>query len=122
MESWVSNVLSSNGIVDCSLKIDDLDSLKITKISYNKLYFTYRSIRYFIISNYDCGDQWFSLYKKEFIEGKWSVTPICSSGWCIADILDLIDDKARLKKNIVYSHIDKNYFVRKLIGNNLVTG
>ena len=78
-------------------------------------------MRYFIIANSDCGDQWYSLYKKEFIDNKCVVTFITSSGWRLANILDLIDDKSRGKRNIIYSHINKEYFVNKLRENKLIS-
>lgn len=120
MEQWINNVLSSNEILEPNLKIEDLNKLKITKIRYNKLYFKYDGIRYFIIANYDCGDQWYSLYRKQFVDGRWVVELIKTSGWTWADINSLLDEKTRSKRNYVYSHIDKEYFVNKLKENNLI--
>lgn len=121
LEQWINNVLSSNEIIKPILKIEDLGKLKITKIRYNKLYFKYDNVRYFIIANYDCGDQWYSLYRKRFIDGKWTVELIKTSGWTWADIDSLLDENSRnWKGNYVYSHINKEYFVNKLKENNLV--
>ena len=120
MEQWINNVLSSNKIIEPALKIDDLNKLKITKIRYDKLYFKYDGIRYFIIANYDCGDQWYSLYRKQFIDGKWVVELMRTSGWTWADIDSLLDKETKSKRNYVYSHIDKEYFVNKLKENNLI--
>ena len=121
MEQWINNVLSSNKIIEPALKIDDLNKLKITKIRYDKLYFKYDGIRYFIIANYDCGDQWYSLYRKQFIDGKCVFELIRTSGWTCADIDSLLDVNSRnWKGTYVYSHIDKEYFVNKLKENNLI--
>lgn len=119
IENWVLNVLKDNNTIDDTLIITDLNKLKITKIRYNKLYFKYNEQRYFIIANYDCGDMWYSLYRKYFIDG-WKVDLITTSGWCYADINSLLDDKSRRSRNIVYSHIDKKFFVEQLVKNNLV--
>ena len=102
------------------MKIDDLNKLKITKIRYDKIYFKYDNVRYFIIANYDCGDQWYSLYRKQFTDDKWTVELIKTSGWTWADIDSLLDENTRSKRNYVYSHIDKGYFVGKLKENNLI--
>lgn len=120
MEQWINNVLSSNEILEPILKIEDLDKLKITKIRYNKLYFKYDGTRYFIIANYDCGDQWYSLYRKQFVDGRWVVELMRTSGWTWADIDSLLDKETKSKRNYVYSHIDKEYFVSKLKENNLI--
>lgn len=102
------------------LIISDIDAIQITKIKYNKLYFKYDGVRYFILAMYDCGDQWYTLYKKEFVNNKWSVTEIISSDYTIASPKNLIDDVAGYKCNIIYSHINKKYFVKQLVENGLV--
>ena len=120
MEQWINNVLSSNGIMQPTLKIEDLNKLKITKIRYDKIYFKYDNVRYFIIAHYDCGDQWYSLYRKQFVDGRWVVELMRTSGWTWADIDSLLDKETKSKRNYVYSHIDKEYFVNKLKENNLI--
>lgn len=120
MEEWIGNVLSSNKLMKSILKIEDLNKLKITKIRYDKIYFKYDGIRYFIIANYDCGDQWYSLYKKEFINGNWLVSQIKTSGWTITNIKEFLDSKTRNKRNYIYSHINKEHFINKLKENNLI--
>lgn len=97
-----------------------MNKLKITKIRYDKIYFKYDGIRYFIIANYDCGDKWYSLYRKQFTDGKWIVELIKTSGWTWADIYSLLDEKTRNKRNYVYSHINKEHFIIKLKENNLI--
>lgn len=120
MEQWLDNVLSSNEILEPNLKIEDLNKLKITKVRYDKIYFKYDNVRYFIIANYDCGDQWYSLYRKQFIDKKCIVELIKTSGWTFADIRDLLDDRTKSKRNYIYTHIDKEYFINKLKENNLI--
>lgn len=120
MQQWINNLLSSNEILESTLKIEDLSKLKITKIRYNKLYFKYDGIRYFIIANYDCGDQWYSLYRKQFVDGRLVVELMRTSGWTWADIDSLLDKETRSKRNYVYSHIDKEHFINKLKENNLI--
>lgn len=119
IDNWINNVMVSNGLADSPLEINDLNKLKITKIKYCKIFFKYDGVRYFILENYDCGDQWFSLYRKEFIDGKCIVNQVSSSGWMIADICDLLDKKDLMGCR-VYSHMDKEYFVNKLRENNLI--
>lgn len=120
MEQWINNILSSNGMLEPSLKINNLTKLKITKIRYDKIYFKYDDTRYFIIANYDCGDQWYSLYRKHFTEDKCIVELIKTSGWTITNIKEFLDEETRSKRNYVYSHIDKEYFINKLKENNLI--
>lgn len=120
MEKWINNVLSSNEMLEPTLKIEDLSKLKITKIRYDKIYFKYENIRYFIVANYDCGDQWYSLYRKYFTEDKCIVELTKTSGWTITNIKEFLDKETRSKRNYVYSHIDKEYFVNKLKENNLI--
>lgn len=129
IENWGLNVLKDNNIIDVRvidsildsiLLITDLNKLQITKIRYDKLYFKYNEQRYFVVANYDCGDSWYSLYKKSPCGKSWNVKLITTSGWCNADIKYLLDDKSRRSRNIVYSHIDKKFFVEQLVKNNLV--
>ena len=120
MQQWINNILSSNEMLESTLKIEDLSKLKITKIRYDKIYFKYENIRYFIVANYDCGDQWYSLYRKHFTEDKCIVELIKTSGWTITNIKEFLDKETRSKRNYVYSHIDKKYFVNKLKENNLI--
>lgn len=120
MNNWINNVLVSNNLLVSPLIITDLNKLKITKIRYDKLYFKYDNTRYFVISHNSCGDQWYSLYRKEFINNKCVVNKIASSGWTLADIMYLLDNKSSRKNCIVYSHIDKEYFVSKLKENKLI--
>lgn len=50
-------------IINNKIIIEDVNKLKITKVNLdlNRLYFTYDNERYFIIANWDCGDEWFTL-------------------------------------------------------------
>lgn len=116
----MNNIISSNRAVNPALKIENFSKLKITKIRYDKIYFKYNNIRYFIVANYDCGDQWYSLYRKQSINSKWTVELIQTSGWTLIDIKEFLDKKTRNTRNYVYSHIDKEYFVNKLKENNLI--
>ena len=120
-ETWIGNVASSNNLSqNGKLKITDLSKLKITKIRYDKIHFKYDGQRYFVIAHWDCGDSWYSLYKKDCIDGYWKVELLTTSGWTGASIDYLLDKKSRTKRNIIYSHIDKKYFVNKLREKNLV--
>ena len=104
-------------IINDKIIIEDIDKLKITKVNLdlNRLYFTYDNERYFIIANWDCGDEWFTLYRKAMLkDGKNKIDIIGESDITLSNIRYLLDDVSLKHKNIVYSHIDKEYFVEQL--------
>lgn len=103
------------------LKINDLSKLKIRKVKSYKLYFDYDNESYLLIDDSD-EDSHMSLYKRNFVaENRIQLEFI--SGAYTSDINQYIKDISKKQPtHLVYSNIDREYFVKKLVENKLVDG
>lgn len=103
------------------LKINDLSKLKIRKVKSYKIYFDYDNKSYLLIDDSD-EDSHMSLYKRNFVaENRIQLEFI--SGAYTSDINQYIKDISKKQPtHIVYSNIDREYFVKKLVEHGLVDG
>lgn len=96
------------------IEIKDLTKLKITKLTSWKIYFDYDGVHYMIIDDSD-EDSHLSLYKRNISNGKVRLT-LVNERITTAGIWYFIRDiSKRHPKSIVYSNIDREYFVKKLL-------
>ena len=94
--------------------IDDIDRLRITLVREDRVNFRYDGILYSIQNNMWDGDGEDGINIKKNINGKFKyVAYLGGESLKTSDICRLNNGK-KFKNNVIYSHIDKGYFVRKL--------
>lgn len=94
--------------------IDDIDRLRITLVREDRVNFRYDGILYSIQNNMWDGDGEDGINIKKNINGKFKyVAYLGGESFKTSDICRLNNGK-KFKNNVIYSHIDKGYFVRKL--------
>ena len=104
------------------LDIQDLDKLKITKIKNWCVYFEYGIEKYLLHGSSEYGEYGIDLYRRHVDEyGRWELEEMSfmesnATNGCLCFIKD-----CRTKKTIVYSHVDKEYFVKKMSWHGLCT-
>lgn len=92
--------------------IDDIDRLRITLVREDRVNFRYDGILYSIQNNMWDGEDGINIKKN--INGKFKyVAYLGGESLKTSDICRLNNGK-KFKNNVIYSHIDKGYFVRKL--------
>ena len=105
------------------INIDDLDSLKITKVKDWAIYFDYDNRHYLLHGSSELGEgSWQDLYERYLdSNGHYELRHIKSimylSEYCAHDYI--LRQKG---KTIVYKNIDKEYFVYKLTKRGFATG
>lgn len=103
------------------LEITDLTKLRITKVTDYKVYFDYEGERYFLLSTFD-EECHLSLYKRDIDNNKIRVTFI-NSRVTSTKIYELVKDISKKRPaHPVYSNIDREYFVKKLVQLDMVSG
>lgn len=102
------------------INITDLKKLKITKVRPWKIYFKYENKNYMLISENE--DEHISFFEREISNGKIRLHFINSTNtW--GGIQSFIKDISKhAVTNVVYTNIDKEFFVKKLIALDLVCG
>lgn len=104
------------------LQIDDLNKLKITKVKRWAIYFTYDNERYLLHGTSDCGESGVTLYKRNWNGTKFKLERIASD-WGDENVeYEYIKSIPRNTNTLVYAHIDKEYFVKKLSLDGFVYG
>lgn len=96
------------------IHIEDLMLLKVTKVTYWKIYFKYAGKNYMLIDDGEEDDH-VSLYEREISNNKVRLHLIngaITSGGMHQFIKDISKRKA---KHLVYSNIDREYFVKQLV-------
>lgn len=92
--------------------IDDIDRLRITLVREDRVNFRYDGILYSIQNNMWDGEDGVDIKKN--INGKYKyVASLGGESLKTSDICRLNNGK-KFKNNVIYNHIDKGYFVRKL--------
>ena len=84
-----------------SLIINDLNKLKITKITDYKVYFDYDNIHYFLKEDEDCGERWVTLYTRELYDNG-IVRDINRINSCGCDLYDILG--FRYKRGLTYNN------------------
>lgn len=92
--------------------VDDIDRLRITLVREDRVNFRYDGILYSIQNNMWDGEDGVDIKKN--INGKYKyVASLGGESLKTSDICRLNNGK-KFKNNVIYNHIDKGYFVRKL--------
>ena len=92
--------------------VDDIDRLRITLVREDRVNFRYDGILYSIQNNMWDGEDGVDIKKN--INGKYKyVASLGGESLKTSDICRLNNGK-EFKNNVIYSHIDKGYFIRKL--------
>lgn len=96
------------------LTITDLTKLKFTKVKSWKVYFDYEDQHYMLLDDSD-EDAHLSLYRRKIDNGK--VTVIWLNGKVTSlKVYSIIKDiSKRQPTNLVYTNIDREYFVKKMV-------
>lgn len=103
------------------LLIEDVKLIKITKIKPWAINFNYDNKHYLLHTSED-EDCYITLYERELNDkGYWKLNHICSRISCVS-IMSFIryNYNTTYKCSAPYSHINKRYFVYKLVQNNLL--
>lgn len=94
--------------------VDDIDRLRITLVREDRVNFRYDGILYSIQNSMLDGDGEDGINIKKNINGKFKyVAYLGGESLKTSDICRLNNGK-KFKNNVIYSHIDKGCFVRKL--------
>lgn len=96
------------------IKIDDLSKLKITKVTTWKIYFDYDGVHYMIIDDSD-EDSHISFYKRDIDNGKVRLTLVNQKITCMSVGRFIKDISRKHPKHLVYSNVDREYFVKQLV-------
>ena len=96
------------------IKITDLTKLKFTKVTDWKVYFDYEGQRYMIIEDSD-EDAHLSLYKRDIDNGKVTLTWLNGKVTTLRIKSIIKDISKRRTTSIVYTNIDREHFVKKLV-------
>lgn len=92
--------------------VDDIDRLRITLVREDRVNFRYDGILYSIQNNMWDGEDGVDIKKN--INGKYKyVASLGGESLKTSDICRLNNGK-EFKNNVIYSNIDKGYFIRKL--------
>lgn len=92
--------------------VDDIDRLRITLVREDRVNFRYDGILYSIQNNMWDGEDRVDIKKN--LNGKYKyVASLGGESLKTSDICRLNNGK-EFKNNVIYSHIDKGYFIRKL--------
>ena len=92
--------------------VDDINRLRITLVREDRFNFRYDGILYSIQNNMWDGEDGVDIKKN--INGKYKyVASLGGESLKTSDICRLNNGK-EFKNNVIYSHIDKGYFIRKL--------
>lgn len=96
------------------IHIEDLMLLKITKVTTWKIYFQYNNKSYMIIDDSE-EDSHISLYEREISNNKIRLHFLNGAITLGGTNLFIKDVSKKKAKHLVYSNIDREYFVKKLI-------
>ena len=100
-----------------TMDIQDLSKLKITKIKPWAIYFTYNNEKYLLKGRSSDYEYDIQLYHRIPInnKGQFQLEWIAGRMWTTDNIANyFIKDYGR-KHTVIYSHINKEYFVKKLV-------
>ena len=96
------------------IHIEDLMLLKITKVTTWKIYFQYSNKSYMLIDDSE-EDAHISLYEREISNNKIRLHFLNGAITLGGTNLFIKDVSKKKAKHLVYSNIDREYFVKKLI-------
>lgn len=96
------------------LTITDLTKLKFTKVKGWKVYFDYEDQHYMLLDDSD-EDAHLSLYRRKIDNGKVTVTWLNGKVTSLKIYSIIKDISKRRPTNLVYTNIDREYFVKKLV-------
>lgn len=110
-----------------SLRIDDYNDIRITKVKYFVVYFSYRGRRFFLKEAEDCYESWLQLYEKVPVSDNKFKVEIISSSMYNPSVLSLINLKPNIrgvrdKERYNHNQIDKRSLVLGLMSLGLVEG
>ncbi|MBO5387753.1 MAG: hypothetical protein J6A59_06370 [Lachnospiraceae bacterium] len=104
------------------VKLEDLKELKVTRVTSYKIYFKYKDICYMLIDESD-DDACISLYKRLWVKkdrlNLVKMGSTISSGGMSQFIKDI---SKKRPAHLVYSNIDREFFVKKLVEMGFVSG
>lgn len=109
-----NNILLNKEISIIMINIVDISKLKFTKFKPWKIYFRYEDDEYMILDSSEVGSSQLSLYKRnKLLSGNHTVEHIKTTITTLkpSDMIRTVSNNG----NIVYSNIDRNYFVLKLL-------
>lgn len=96
------------------LVIEDYNDIRITKIKYYMVYFSYRGRRFFIRDEYD-DSAYMSLYEKVLLPDGGMRVEELRSVVTLSNVSSLIKPKKGIKnRGYTYSQVDKKVFAMKL--------
>lgn len=96
------------------IEIKDLTKLKITRLTYRKAYFDYDKEHYVLIDDSD-DENHLSLYKRDIDNGRVRLTHLIGKITDAGIRYFIRDISKRHPVCTVYSNIDREYFVKKLV-------
>ena len=96
------------------IHIEDLMLLKITKVTTWKIYFQYSNKSYMLIDDSE-EDAHISLYEREISNNKIRLHFLNGAITLGGTNLFIKDVSKKKAKHLVYSNIDREYFVKKLV-------
>lgn len=95
--------------------IMDLELLKITKVTTYKIYFKYDDKSYLIIDDSE-EDGHISLYERVWVRDNRLELHFINGAIACGSVSQFIQDVSKRRpKSLVYSNIDREYFVKKLV-------
>lgn len=96
------------------LVIEDYNDIKITKVKYYMVYFSYRGRRFFIRDEYE-DNAYMSLYEKVLLPDGGMRVEALRSVVTLSNVSSLIKPKKGIKnQGYTYSQVDKKVFAMKL--------
>lgn len=96
------------------LVIEDYNDIKITKVKYYMVYFSYRGRRFFIRDEYE-DNAYMSLYEKVLLPDGGMRVEELRSVVTLSNVSSLIKPKKGIKnQGYTYSQVDKKVFAMKL--------
>lgn len=101
------------------IKLSKIDTLNITKVATNKIFFDYNMRKYFLhVSTIDYESR-VTMYKRLKVNnsGYYKVIPICNSGY-VKSVYKYLKYPS---STLVYNQINKQYFIKTLMMDNLIT-
>lgn len=104
------------------IKLEDLRELRITKVTSFKIYFRYKDDYYMLLDESD-DDTCISLYKRLWVRDNRLQLEIVNSAISSMGMEQFIKDISKKRPaHLVYSNIDREFFVKRLVELGFVSG